>query len=206
MAGGGIQGGRIVGSTNRLGESPADRPLEPCDLHATMYHVLGIDPETRFLDHAGRTRRRRLTGRSDSGSCCSNQNARGCDTGLQSKSRKTFLRLAMCSPTGDFVRGCDVQPSKANAAIQIRIAIANLGGVEPGYVHALDTFDDELAHFDFWGSLDTVEVALELERQLGINIADDKLQRIVNPELVSGWTVADFVRNVIEVTSPSCDS
>jgi hypothetical protein len=54
MAGGGIQGGRIVGATNRLGESPADRPVEPCDLHATMYHVLGIDPTTHFLDHGGR--------------------------------------------------------------------------------------------------------------------------------------------------------
>lgn len=54
VGGGGIQGGRIVGSTNRLGEVPKDRPLEPCDLHATIYHVLGIDPETSFLNHAGR--------------------------------------------------------------------------------------------------------------------------------------------------------
>lgn len=54
VGGGGIQGGRIVGSTNRLGEVPKDRPLEPCDLHATIYHVLGIDPGTSFLNHAGR--------------------------------------------------------------------------------------------------------------------------------------------------------
>ncbi len=54
LGGGGIQGGRIVGSTNAKGESPVDRPLEPCDLHATMYHVLGIDPTIHFLDHAGR--------------------------------------------------------------------------------------------------------------------------------------------------------
>ena len=54
LGGGGVKGGRIVGSTNRLGEAPKDRPLEPCDLHATIYHVLGIDPSIHFPDHAGR--------------------------------------------------------------------------------------------------------------------------------------------------------
>ncbi len=54
MGGGGIQGGRIVGSTNRLGEVPKDRPLECADVHATIYHVLGIDPSISFLNHAGR--------------------------------------------------------------------------------------------------------------------------------------------------------
>ncbi len=54
MGGGGIKGGRIVGSTNRLGEVPKDRPVECCDLHATIYHVLGVDPATSFLNHAGR--------------------------------------------------------------------------------------------------------------------------------------------------------
>jgi hypothetical protein len=43
-----------VGSTNRLGEVPKDRPLEACDLHATIYNRLGIDPETPFLNLAGR--------------------------------------------------------------------------------------------------------------------------------------------------------
>jgi hypothetical protein len=54
LGGGGIRGGRIVGSTNRLGEVPKDRPVEPCDIHATIYHLLGIDPSTHFLNHAGR--------------------------------------------------------------------------------------------------------------------------------------------------------
>lgn len=54
IGGGGVQGGRIVGSTNRLGEVPADRPLEPCDLHATIYHLLGINQDTPFLNLAGR--------------------------------------------------------------------------------------------------------------------------------------------------------
>ncbi len=54
LGGGGVKGGQIVGSTNRLGESPKDRPITPGDIHATIYHVLGIDPATSFLNHAGR--------------------------------------------------------------------------------------------------------------------------------------------------------
>jgi uncharacterized protein (DUF1501 family) len=54
LGGGGVQGGRIVGSTNRLGEVPKDRPVECCDIHATIYHLLGIDPATHFLNLAGR--------------------------------------------------------------------------------------------------------------------------------------------------------
>lgn len=54
VAGGGIKGGRIVGSTDARGERVKDRPLTPFDLHATIYHVLGVDRTTHFLDHSGR--------------------------------------------------------------------------------------------------------------------------------------------------------
>lgn len=54
VAGGGVHGGRIVGSTDARGERPKDRPLTPFDLHATIYHVLGVDPRTHFLDNTGR--------------------------------------------------------------------------------------------------------------------------------------------------------
>ncbi|MEX0678953.1 MAG: DUF1501 domain-containing protein [Pirellulales bacterium] len=54
MGGGGIKGGRIVGATNSKGEVPKDHPVEPCDIHATIYHCLGIDPSTSFLNLAGR--------------------------------------------------------------------------------------------------------------------------------------------------------
>lgn len=54
VGGGGIKGGTIVGSTTRLGDSPKDRPLTPSDLHTTIFHVLGVDPHVKFLDHAGR--------------------------------------------------------------------------------------------------------------------------------------------------------
>jgi hypothetical protein len=54
MGGGGVQGGRIIGSTDRKGEAPKDQPLRPGDIHHTIYHVLGVDPNLHFLDHAGR--------------------------------------------------------------------------------------------------------------------------------------------------------
>lgn len=54
LGGGGVNGGQIVGSTDRLGERPKDRPLTPNDIHQTIYHVLGVDPTTHFLDHSGR--------------------------------------------------------------------------------------------------------------------------------------------------------
>ncbi len=54
VAGGGVQGGRVVGATDRLGERPSERPLRPGDLHHTIFQVLGADPETTFLDHSGR--------------------------------------------------------------------------------------------------------------------------------------------------------
>ncbi len=54
VSGGGLKMGQIVGKTDRLGESPIERPYTPSDLHATIYHVLGVDPSTPFLDHSGR--------------------------------------------------------------------------------------------------------------------------------------------------------
>jgi hypothetical protein len=54
IGGGGIKGGVAVGSTDSRGEYPQDRPLGPQDLHATIYHCLGIDPTTSFLNHQGR--------------------------------------------------------------------------------------------------------------------------------------------------------
>jgi uncharacterized protein (DUF1501 family) len=54
LGGGGVKGGRVVGATDARGEFPVDRRLQPTDLHATIYHVLGVDPSTAFPDHAGR--------------------------------------------------------------------------------------------------------------------------------------------------------
>lgn len=45
LAGGGVVGGQVVGASDAVGESPADRPVTPSDLVATIYTLLGIDPQ-----------------------------------------------------------------------------------------------------------------------------------------------------------------
>jgi hypothetical protein len=54
IGGGGIKGGRLIGSTNRLGEVPKDLPLRPGDLHHTLFKVLGVDPHIHYPDLSGR--------------------------------------------------------------------------------------------------------------------------------------------------------
>jgi len=54
LGGGGVRGGQIVGSTDRLGQRPHTRPLTPSNIHATIYDVLGIDPHLQLMDPSGR--------------------------------------------------------------------------------------------------------------------------------------------------------
>jgi Protein of unknown function (DUF1501) len=54
LGGGGVKGGQIVGATTDKGETPKERAVTPGDIHATIYHVLGVDPSVNFLDHSGR--------------------------------------------------------------------------------------------------------------------------------------------------------
>jgi hypothetical protein len=55
LAGGGMRMGQVIGSTNRLGEVPQDRPIHYQEVFATLYQRLGIDVgSTTIPDHAGR--------------------------------------------------------------------------------------------------------------------------------------------------------
>lgn len=54
IAGGGLQGGQVIGKTNSKAEHHIERALSPADLLATVYRVMGIDPQMAFKDHAGR--------------------------------------------------------------------------------------------------------------------------------------------------------
>lgn len=54
ICGGGIKGGQFVGKTNAKAEHPVERALKPADLHATIYHLLGIDTRESFKDFTGR--------------------------------------------------------------------------------------------------------------------------------------------------------
>ena len=54
LAGAGISGGQVYGSSDRQGGFPKDDRLEPQDLTATIVHLLGIDHNATFTDAAGR--------------------------------------------------------------------------------------------------------------------------------------------------------
>jgi hypothetical protein len=54
LAGGGIQGGQVIGASDRIGGQPKDGRVTPRDLAATIFHRLGIRPETEIHDALGR--------------------------------------------------------------------------------------------------------------------------------------------------------
>jgi Protein of unknown function (DUF1501) len=54
MAGGGVARGRVVGQSDKIASDPAERPVSPKDILATIYHLLGIDPRTMLTDVQGR--------------------------------------------------------------------------------------------------------------------------------------------------------
>jgi hypothetical protein len=54
LAGGGVPGGQVIGSSDSVGESPRDRPVTPSDLAATIYTLLGIDPKGELHTSDGR--------------------------------------------------------------------------------------------------------------------------------------------------------
>ncbi|HKB04955.1 MAG TPA: DUF1501 domain-containing protein [Gemmataceae bacterium] len=54
LAGGGVRGGRVYGSSDRIGAYPATEPVDPVDIHATVYHCMGVDPGREVADHLGR--------------------------------------------------------------------------------------------------------------------------------------------------------
>ncbi|HEY1190428.1 MAG TPA: DUF1501 domain-containing protein [Gemmata sp.] len=55
LAGGGMKTGQVIGSTDRMGGSAKDRPVGFGDIFATLYHNLGLNPETTTItDPTGR--------------------------------------------------------------------------------------------------------------------------------------------------------
>ena len=54
LAGGGIQGGRVVGASEKWGGGVRERLVTPLDLLATIYKLLGIPLETHYEDSSGR--------------------------------------------------------------------------------------------------------------------------------------------------------
>ncbi|MCP4811663.1 MAG: DUF1501 domain-containing protein [Planctomycetaceae bacterium] len=54
FAGGGVQGGRVVGASDPIGGVPVDRPAGPSEVVATIFRSLGFDLESTLPGPAGR--------------------------------------------------------------------------------------------------------------------------------------------------------
>ena len=58
FAGGGVKGGRVVGKSDDIGAYSVERPVNPSEIVATIYHSLGLDleahlPGPQSRPHAG---------------------------------------------------------------------------------------------------------------------------------------------------------
>lgn len=54
FAGGGVVGGQVIGKSDKLAAHPVTKSFGPPDLAATVYHALGVDPETELRDRLDR--------------------------------------------------------------------------------------------------------------------------------------------------------
>lgn len=54
LAGGGVKGGYVYGKSDERAKYPAEKPVRPEDLAATIFQLLGIDPGTEIYDHNNR--------------------------------------------------------------------------------------------------------------------------------------------------------
>lgn len=54
LAGGGVKGGTVYGSSDKYASEPATNPTTPADLAATIYHLLGVDPQMEIRDKLNR--------------------------------------------------------------------------------------------------------------------------------------------------------
>jgi uncharacterized protein (DUF1501 family) len=56
FAGAGVRGGQVIGSSDRTGSEPKDRPVTPAEVAASVYQALGIDLGTRLPGPDGQPR------------------------------------------------------------------------------------------------------------------------------------------------------
>lgn len=62
FAGGGVDGGRLVGATDEMGDKAIEQPYHLKDVHATLLHLVGLDQSKLTFYHAGRFKQLTDTG------------------------------------------------------------------------------------------------------------------------------------------------
>ena len=56
IGGAGVKRGYVHGASDKTGSSPAESPVHPSEILATIYHAFGIDPETIVYNHLNQPR------------------------------------------------------------------------------------------------------------------------------------------------------
>jgi Protein of unknown function (DUF1501) len=56
VAGAGVKRGFVWGKSDKTGSAPLENPVHPCDLLATVYHSVGISPDTIVYNHLNQPR------------------------------------------------------------------------------------------------------------------------------------------------------
>jgi hypothetical protein len=54
LCGGGVRGGEVMGASDRIGAYPTRDRVDPVDVQATVYQLLGLDPRQHLTDALGR--------------------------------------------------------------------------------------------------------------------------------------------------------
>lgn len=54
LAGGGVRGGQVHGSTDKTGSAPTDTPVTPQDFNATIAHAMGVNYKKQIFTKIGR--------------------------------------------------------------------------------------------------------------------------------------------------------
>ena len=56
MAGAGVKRGFVLGKSDATGSAPLEDPVHPTDLLATIYHAVGIKPDSIVYNHLNQPR------------------------------------------------------------------------------------------------------------------------------------------------------
>ena len=56
MGGAGVNRGHVYGKSDKTGSAPLESPVHPTEVLATIYHAMGIDPETIVFNHLNQPR------------------------------------------------------------------------------------------------------------------------------------------------------
>ncbi len=56
IGGAGVKRGHVYGKSDKTASAPVEDPVHPCEVLATIYHSMGIDPETIVYNHLNQPR------------------------------------------------------------------------------------------------------------------------------------------------------